>query len=362
MRKTWMKQISWGGKFLALLFCALLISFTIATEAKSEKLTLRLGTSSEGTTAYASGVGLSAVVNKYVQNVSMGAVPTPGSTASVKILGQDGVDICYAATTTLKDAYNSTGPFKKVPLDPSRRPLQGWYWNSGDWFVTVPADRNDINSLHDLIGKKFFPSAAGGGIFDVYRSVFMKLGIWDKIQIRQMGYMEAPDGLKMGTIDAVGTYSNLYGNAVPGWVKNLDARMEIKIVTPSPEEKKIISSIPDVTTGLIKTKWMRAQNSKNNPSEVWGWIVHYGFHPAPNVPTDAFYQIYKVWIEKAESDIAPIHSVLKEYARLNPLEMQVKGIEEAKEIPVHPGVAKYLKERNLWRDDWIIGKLSPGTE
>ena len=83
MRKTRKNQFSRLGTLLILFFCGILISFSITTEARSEKLHLRLGTSSEGTTAYASGVGLSAVVNKYIQNVSMGAVPTPGSTASV---------------------------------------------------------------------------------------------------------------------------------------------------------------------------------------------------------------------------------------------------------------------------------------
>jgi TRAP transporter TAXI family solute receptor len=351
-----------GGKILSLLLVSIFLNIFLAQVTYAQKIHLRIGTSSEGTTAYASGVGLAAVIKKYVPDISMEAIPTPGSTASIKILGQKGADFCYAPTTAMKDAYHNTGPFAKAPLNPSRRPLQGWYWNSGDWFVTVPASNRQINSLGDIVGKKFFPSAAGGGIFDLYREVFLKLGIWNKIQIRQMGYMDVPDAIKMGTIDVIGTYSNLYGGGVPGWVKNLDARMEIRVVTPSPEEKKIISAMPGLTTGMISTKWMREQNRKINSDQVWAWIVHYGFFPAPDVPTEAFYQIYKTWIEKAESDIAPIHAVLKEYAKLNPLELQVKGIEEAKEIPVHPGAAKYLKEKNLWRNSWIIGQLSPGVK
>jgi TRAP transporter TAXI family solute receptor len=328
----------------------------------AQKVHLRLGTGGEGTTAYATGVGLSAVVRKYLPDISMEATPTPGSTATIKILGQNGADFCYAATTAIKDAYHDRGPFEKSPLKASRRPLQGWYWNTGDWFVSVPASRKDINCLRDIAGKKFFPSGAAGGVYDLYREVFMRLGVWDKIQIRQMGRMDVPDAIKMGTVDVIGTYSNLYGAGVPGWVANLDARMEIRIVIPSPEEKKIISSMPGVSTGMISTKWMRPQNRKINSDKVWAWIVHYGFFPAPDVPTEVFYQIYKTWIEKAETDIAPIHAVLKEYARLGPLELQVRGIEEAKEIPVHPGAAKYLKEKNLWKDSWIIGQLSPGVK
>jgi TRAP-type uncharacterized transport system substrate-binding protein len=36
--------------------------------------------------------------------------------------------------------------------------------------------------------------------------------------------------------------------------------------------------------------------------------------------------------------------------------MQVKAIERIPEIPVHPGLAKYLQERGVWQKEWKIGK------
>jgi hypothetical protein len=33
---------------------------------------------------------------------------------------------------------------------------------------------------------------------------------------------------------------------------------------------------------------------------------------------------------------------------------QVQGIKSIPEMPVHPGLAKYLKEKNLWDPSWKI--------
>jgi TRAP transporter TAXI family solute receptor len=329
----------------------------VVSSAQAEQKIIRLGTSKEGTIGYASGVGVTACIKKYVKDVSMEAVPTPGSTASVKIFAKKGVEFAYANTWTLRDAYNDTGPFAKAPI--TRRPLQGWYWTTADYIILYKSTRKDINSLHDLVGKKFFPFVAGTGIYDIYRYVFTKMGIWDKMKLRQVGVRECPDALKMGTIDALGGYSNL-GQLAPPWERELDARLKFKIIMPTAEEKEFIKGISGISCGELSNKWMRPANKALNP-EVWGWTVHYGFHPGTGLPTEVMYQIYKVWIEHAKDELAPINAALKLYAE-NSLKLQVISLEEAKDIPVHPGVAKYLKEKGLWKDHWIVGKLDPGVK
>ena len=355
-----MKRFFSSGKTLFIILVALLLLGTGVAVVQAEKVHLRLGTSKEGTISYASGVGLSAAVNTHVPGASMEAVPTPGSTASVKVLAKKGADFCYSATWTLRDAYNNTGPFAKAPIQ--RKPLQAWYCVTGDWMVITKADRDDIKCLGDLKGKKFFPMAAGTGIYDVYRYVLTQIGLWDNIKMRQVGLMEAADALEMGVVDAIGAYTtNLGNNGIP-WVRNIDTRHEIKIIVPSPAEQEAIAKINGITCTNLSKKWMRPHNQKINSQEIWGWVVHYGFHVAPNVPTEIMYGIYKTWIERAQSDLAPVNATLKFYAEHDPLAQQVKGINEAKDIPVHPGVAKYLKEKGLWQDSWTVGKLEPGVD
>lgn len=361
MKKFKFKQF--GTMLGIMVFCALSLILSDfgqgVSPANAEKLHIRLGTSKEGTAAYASGVGLSASVKKRIDNISMEAVPTPGSTASVKIFAKNGLDMAYASTWTLKDAYKNTGPFAKKPIN--RKPLQGLYWLTADWFVVVKADRNDINSLSDLKGKKFFPMIAGSGIYDVYRYVFSELGIWKKIKTRQIGSMEAADALQMGTLDALGAYSTNRGQNTVSWMRNVDSRLKIKVVGPSPEEKNAIEKINGVSCGDLTKKWMRPANQKNNPGKLWGWSVHYGFHPGKDMPTEAFYKVYKNWIENCTADLAPVNAILKSFS-VDPISVQLRGIQEAKDIPVHPGAAKYLKEKGLWQENWIVGTLNSGVK
>lgn len=358
MKKTSIYRICF---FIALIFtgAVILMSFgPSVSSALAGKKHVRLGTSKEGSTGYSCGVGLSSCVNKNLKDVSMEAVPTPGSTASVKIFGKKGLDMAYASTWTLRDSYNNTGPFAKVPV--KRKPFQGWYYLTADWILIIKADRSDINSFNDLKGKKVFPHVAGSGIFDVYRYVLDGIGLWSKIKVRQVGLMDSSDALQMGTLDVIGANSIDAGAITSPWVRNIDARLKIKILVPSAEEKKAISKIKGITCGKLSNQWLRPANKALN-SDVWGWSVHYGFHPGADMPTEVMYKIYKSWIENAEADLAPVNATLKIYSG-HPVELQVKAINEARDIPIHPGVAKYLKEKGLWKSTWIVGKLNPGVK
>lgn len=359
MQTTVVKQ-KWGMVICGLLaLCALFSLGPAVATSQAAMDNIRLGSGKEGSAGYSCGVALAATIKKNVKGVSMEAVPTPGSTASVKIFARGGLDMAYCSTWTLRDAYNNRGPFAKSPI--KRLPLQGWYYLTADWIPTTSAKSKDINTYQDMAGKKFYPYAAGSGIYDVYRFVFTKLGIWKQLEIRQIGAMESADAIKMGTVDVLGAYCLDKGQTAPSWMRNLDTRATIKILRPSKEQMDKITKINGITFGKLSNKWMQPKNRKLNSGDVYGWSIHYGFHPGDNMPTEVMYQIYKTWIEKAKQDLAPVNAILK-FTANNMMELQVKGLLEAKDIPVHPGVAKYLKEKGMWNDALTIGKLAPGVK
>ena len=346
---------------LALLLAALLVYAPGDCQAK--EWVLKLAASREGTATYSSAVGISACINKNLskKGIRMVATPTPGSTGSVKMLPKGGVDLAFTSTWVLRDSYNNTGPFKKKPV--SVKALQGWYFGTVIWLPSTKKG-NKIKTLHDLVGKKFYPYEGGSGVYAVYRYILTKMKLWDKINIRRLSGMEAADALKMGTIDAVGTYASSGGYAAGGWIRNLDAAAELKLLELSKAEKDMISNMPGLTVVPKAPKaWLTPKNQKNNPQTLWGWSLHYGMFPGPHIPTEVMYQVYKTWIEKADTDLAGVSKIMDVYAhKEGPMNLQLHGIEEAKDIPVHPGVAKYLKERKVWKKHWKIGKLNPGVK
>ena len=64
----------------------LVVLFFASTGLAADKVWL-MGTSSTGTAGYASTMGLTSLVNKYTK-YKLEAMPTPGSTASVRLFGK----------------------------------------------------------------------------------------------------------------------------------------------------------------------------------------------------------------------------------------------------------------------------------
>lgn len=339
--------------------------FAYAPNSFAAEKIWRMGTSNTGTAGYACAMGLSSIVKKHGNGVKMEAIPTPGSTASVRLFAKKELDMAYQSGWGLAEIYYNLGPFSKTDL--ARKPYQGLYYAHFDLMLITKADRDDIKCFHDLEGKKVFPELASQGWHDLLRTTLNKMGIYKNIKDRQLSLMQAADALSMGTLDVVGAYATNGGAMSVSWIKNIDTLVDVKIISPSPEEQKEIAAmdLPGVFYGLpleytALTPKNKEHTEKANPNGVWLFGAFQGWHPGSDMPTEAMYNMYKAWMDNKE-ELGEVNAYLEYWAK-DALAMQVKAIDAAKTIPVHPGVAKYLKEKGVWKDSWIIGKLDPGVE
>ena len=146
------------------------------------------GTSNEGSGGYVVNLGAARMVDKYMpEKLTYVSVPTGGSTASVQLYGKGTgeIQVCYPNNIGVYKAYRKIAPYEEMKW----LPYQGWYHLSAGMQIVTLADRDDINSYSDLIGKKFYPSARGMSSFDIYNDYFVQMGIWDQMWLHQLMHL-----------------------------------------------------------------------------------------------------------------------------------------------------------------------------
>ena len=85
----------------------------------------------------------------------------------------------------------------------------------------------------------------------------------------------------------------------------------------------------------------------------------YGFHLGMNVPEEDVYNILTTIEENVDAlvEADPGLAQLKE----DMVGLQVRGIEAAGgTVPIHPGLARFLKERDAWNAEWDDNIASEG--
>jgi TRAP-type uncharacterized transport system substrate-binding protein len=87
-------------------------------------------------------------------------------------------------------------------------------------------------------------------------------------------------------------------------------------------------------------------------AELYGVPFYFGYHHGLNFPAEDVYRALKVF-EAGSADLLKLDPGFGPLAA-DVAGFQVLGIKSIPEIPVHPGLAKYLKEKGLWDPAWKI--------
>ena len=129
----------------------------------------------------------------------------------------------------------------------------------------------------------------------------------------------------------------------------LDVASPLQGVNPTPTQIEKLTAA-GFTPAKINIK--KAYTRDLGVDELYGVPFYFGQHFALDFPEEAVYRLLKV-LEKSAGALAKLEAgfgpLSKDFAGF-----QVLGIKSIPQVPVHPGLAKYLKEKGLWDSSWKI--------
>lgn len=326
---------------------AFLISSTLCMVEAAERKSIRWSTSSTGSYGYR----IAAQMTKVLEEVLGGEYtvtvnPYPSTTGAMKAAMDGNAEISYTADVGMTELYTRQGGFKDYK--PAKALLvHTWYAYPMQSFMAVLASKADqFKSWKDFSGKPVFFTPAGFMNWLNFKRIFKALGY--EFKHVQIGEPAQGDALKAGTIVGAVCYTTA-GRSLPSYWRETELQVDIRIVNPSEEEVKKLTAAnlaPDeIDPKNVFTKDVGVK-------KILGVPLLFGYNVRPDMPEEIVYKMItkffseKENLAKAEPGFGPL---AKDFVG-----MQVKGIKANPDVPVHPGLAKFLKEHNAWDDKWKI--------
>jgi TRAP-type uncharacterized transport system substrate-binding protein len=340
-----MKKFKLG---LVLGLIVVLVSVFALPGPAEAKYVWRWGTSNPGAYGYRVSAFMSDFLRRGMPDYDVTVYPYVSTTANIKSFLVGNLESTYSAEPGLRKLYAFKKPFKGFEPNVQQMPVQSlWSYTMETHILTLPKNKDKFRTWQDLDGKKIYMTKAGYmNHINIFRAMTDINGL--KIKHVEVDMSKVAGALKAGTIDAVACYTTALVS-LAGWIKVLDVSTPLQGVNPTPAQiKKLIAA--GFTPAKINMK--KAYTRDLGVDELYGVPFYFGYHHGLMFPAEGVYKMLKVFeaagaiMVKLDPGFGPL---AKDFAGF-----QVKGIQSIPEVPVHPGLAKYLKEKGLWDPAWVI--------
>ena len=316
-----------------------------STTAWSQAKDIRWGTPPVGTTGHKAMVLLSSVLNKEMPQYRISVLPTAGAITTVKGYATGEYDGMYGSDIGFHELATDTNRFKGFKAKIKRQPMQSFWSNTIEVSLAVHARNKDkIKKWTDLNGKRVF---TGPLPFDVRAHLERAMAALDiKFTYVQIDLAAAGSQLESGAIDAMNIYTGAE-KAPPPWLAEAGLAADWAALNPSPEE---IATFKKKGLSVIEVK---PEVFKRNVhvAKVTELPFYYGFHVGLDVPTDDVYKMLKI-IEANAPELAKTDPTFSQIAS-DMAGFQKRGVESSADlVPIHPGLAKYMREKGVWDKKW----------
>lgn len=291
-----------------------------------ETVNISFATSGQGGTFYVAGSGMAGYVNSNVDGIQMNAEVTQGVVENLRLMSSGQTEMGFSYGSTAYNMLNDLAEFEGQQYEGIRgvASIHAGALN----FVTL--DNTGIETVEDLVGKIVSIGPQGSGSAAVSEEFLRSAGLWDDINIRNLGFDDSASSLRDGHIDAF-----IIGGTtpVPSLIE-LEATHPMKLLELSQEQiDTFLENHPyhiaytisadgyssldaDVETVGYSVIWVADES-------VEDWIIH-------DILEGLFSEDGQAYLKNVQAAFTEMAPGLEHFEQLG--------------LPVHPGAEQYYNE------------------
>ena len=234
-------------------------------------------------------------------------------------------------------------------MSPPGKLVHTWYAYPMESFMAVAAkDAGKYRCWGDFSGKPVFYTPAGFMNWLNFQRIDKALGY--EFKHVQIDPKTNSDALEAGTVAGSVAYTIAGRSLAPYW-KETEVRMAVKVINPCPEE---VAKLKAAGLAVVDINPKDAFSKDVGVSQIRAVPILFAYNVRADMPEDVVYKMLSAFykdkdkLAQADPGFTPM---AKDFVG-----MQVQGISANPNIPVHAGLAKFLKEHKAWNNKWKIAK------
>lgn len=306
------------------LLCVVSIGIRVTPVTGASKI-MALATASLGGTYYIVGSGVAEVISKTLPDIQVNAVIAQGSVGNPKLVHSKEAEFGMTNYLSAMNAVRGIKPF------PQKMDIAGiCKLQYSILHLVTFANRNDINTVADLKGKRIAVGPAGGGGVRLFREILPFWGVdFKDITPSYVSYSDGSEALKDRKVDM-----NMPHGAPPlQAVSNLTIQNDIKLISMEKEKLEAINiKYPYYEAALIPAGTYKGVNNDTYSAGIQDILV-----VNSTLNENDVYRITKAIFENLDA-LRKIHPSVKNLTFDNYRHSLV---------PLHPGALRLYKEKGI---------------
>ena len=316
-----------------------------ASVAMAAPIDIKWATGPIGSSGGKALVVLAGVLNRAMPKYHIDVLPTPGAVTTVKGFALGTYDGYYGSDVAMKEFKADNGRFKDFKSHVKIKPVQSLWCYTLDVGLAINADdAKTIKSWADLTGK---PVYTGPLPFDTRKHLEAAMAAVGVHHIyKQVDLSTAGSQLKSGSIKGMIIYAA--GGKTPApWISEASLAVNWIPLNPTPSEVATLEK-----KGFKVIDVPGANFHKPEVKTVSLLPFYWGFDVGDKYSTDDMVKMLDV-IDKHADELAKLDPSFRQIAGGKMAKFEHDALESTWNlVPIHPGLAKWLKEKGQWDKKW----------
>ena len=331
----------------AVLLAATAIALAVPSPARSEPKDIKWGTGPVGSSGGKALVVLANILNKAMPEFRITVLPYPGAVATVKGFAEGQIDGYYGSDVALKELHGDSGRFKGFKSHITVQPVQSFWCYTIDVGLAVKADsRAKYKKWSDLSGKQVY---TGPLPFDTRKHLENAMAVVGVHHVyKQVDLATAGSQLNAGNLDGIIIYA-AGGKTPPPWLSQATLSVDWAALNPDAAEVAKLKAAGFTVEQVPVTNFHKHDN---HVKQVTLLPFFWGFDLGLKVSTDEMYKMLTV-IEKHADQLAKLDPSFRQISGGKMAAFEKTALQSTWNlVPIHPGLAKYLKAKGMWDKKW----------